>query len=118
MERIHLGMNAFISGPMLSSQDQRSHLRINALISGSTLSSPDQCSHLGINALISGSMLSSPALGGGQLKPELAQTMLQRPKEMARFLLILKRADKIIRVPNQASFALCVPFDDFMKPQI
>ena len=59
-----------------------------------------------------------PALGGGQLKPELAQTMLQRPKKMARFLLILKRADKIIRVPNQASFALCVPFDDFMKPQI
>src|SRR2546427_7688861 len=59
-----------------------------------------------------------PALGGGQLKPELAQTMLQRPKEMARFVLILKRADKIIRVPNQASFALCVPFDDFMKPQI
>src|SRR6266581_4429872 len=58
-----------------------------------------------------------PALGGGQLKPELAQTMLQRPKEMARFLLILKRADKIIRVPNQASFARCVPFDDFMKPQ-
>src|SRR5436309_184439 len=83
-----------------------------------THSSRDECSHLRINALISGSMLSSPALGGGQLKPELAQTMLQRPKEMARFLLILKRADKIIRVPNQASFALCVPFDDFMKPQI
>src|SRR5213080_2448347 len=117
-ECIHLRTNAFISGPMLSSRDQCSHLRINALISGSMLSSRDQCSHLRINALISGSMLSSPALGGGQLKPELAQTMLQRPKEMARFLLILKRADKIIRVPNQASFARCVPFDDFMKPQI
>src|SRR5438034_6549529 len=58
MERIHLGMNAFISGPMLSSRDQCSHLRINALISGSMLSSRDQCSHLRINALISGSMLS------------------------------------------------------------
>src|SRR5438874_175141 len=101
-----------------SSRDECIHLRTNALISGPMLSSRDQCSHLRINALISGSMLSSPALGGGQLKPELAQTMLQRPKEMARFLLILKRADKIIRVPNQASFALCVPFDDFMKPQI
>src|SRR2546422_2866253 len=33
-----------------------------------------------------------PALGGGQLKPELLQTMLQRPKEMARFVLILERA--------------------------
>src|SRR6059036_1846607 len=117
-ECIHLGTNALISGPMLSSRDQCSHLGTNALISGPMLSSRDKCSHLGINALISGSMLSSPALGGGQLKPELAQTMLQRPKEMARFLLILKSADKIIRVPNQASFALCVPFDDFMKPQI
>ena len=63
-------------------------------------------------------MLSSPALGGGQLKPELAQTMLQRPKEMARFVLILKRADKIIRVPNQAGLARRMPLDDFLKPQI
>src|SRR5438093_6953278 len=81
MECIHLGMNAFISGPMLSSRDQCSHLgtnalisgpmlssrdecihlRTNALISGSTLSSRDQCSHLGINALISGSTLSPQA---------------------------------------------------------
>src|SRR5437773_11743838 len=56
-----------------------------------------------------------PALGGGQLKPELAQTMLQRPKEMARFVLILKRADKIIRVPNQAGLARRMPLDDFLK---
>src|SRR5206468_6881720 len=56
---IHLRTNAFISGSMHSSRDQRSHLGINALISGSTLSSRDQRSHLGINALISGSMLSS-----------------------------------------------------------
>src|SRR5437867_11465889 len=59
MECIHLGMNAFISGPMLSSRDQCSHLGTNALISGPMLSSRDQCSHLGINALISGSKLSS-----------------------------------------------------------
>src|SRR5438093_6261012 len=59
MERIHLGMNAFISGPMLSSRDQCSHLGTNALISGPMLSSRDQCSHLGTNALISGPMLSS-----------------------------------------------------------
>src|SRR5438093_11439663 len=114
----HLRMNALISGSTLSSRDQCSHLGINALISGSMLSSPDQCSHLRINALISGSMLSSPALGGGQLKPELAQTMLQRPKEIARSLLILKRADKIIRLPNQANFDPCVPTDYFMKPQL
>src|SRR5881296_1088443 len=59
MERIHLGMNALISGPMLSSRDQCSHLGTNALISGPMLSSRDQCSHLGTNALISGSTLSS-----------------------------------------------------------
>src|SRR5262245_47033422 len=59
-----------------------------------------------------------PALGGGQLKPELLQTMLQRPKEMARFVLILERADKIIRVANQAGLARCVPLHDLMKPQI
>src|SRR5437667_124209 len=35
MERIHLGINALISGSMLSSRDQCSHLGINALISGS-----------------------------------------------------------------------------------
>ncbi len=37
---------------------------------------------------------------------------------MTRFVLILKRADKIIRVPNQAGLALGVPLDDFLKPQV
>src|SRR5438094_1912516 len=83
----HLRIHSLISGSMLSSPDQCSHLGINALISGSMLSSRDQCSHLGINALISGSMLSSPAPRGGPLKPQLSQTMLHRPKEMAPFLL-------------------------------
>src|SRR5207244_4611268 len=39
-------------------------------------------------------------------------------KEMARFVLILERADKIIRVPNQAALAPRMPLDDFLKPQI
>src|SRR5437867_3101420 len=58
-QRIHLGINAFISGPMHSSQDQCIHLGIDAFISGSMHSSRDQRSHLGINALISGLTLSS-----------------------------------------------------------
>src|SRR5438093_4446413 len=59
-----------------------------------------------------------PALGGGQLQSELAQAVLQGPVEMLRFVLILERADKIIRVANQAGLARCVPLHDLMKPQI
>src|SRR5438093_6612524 len=59
-----------------------------------------------------------PALGGGQLQSELAQALLQRPVEMLRLILILERADKIIRVANQAGLARCVPLHDLMKPQI
>ena len=58
-QRIHLGINAFISGPMHSSQDQCIHLRTNAFISGSMHSSRDRCILLGIDAFISGSMHSS-----------------------------------------------------------
>ena len=43
-----------------------------------------------------------PALGGGQLKSELFQTMLQRPEEMLRLVLILERADEIIGVSDYA----------------
>ncbi len=43
--------------------------------------------------------------------PEYDQTMLQRPAEMLRFVLILESADKIIGVPNQACLALRVPLE-------
>src|SRR5207249_7260957 len=59
-----------------------------------------------------------PALGGGQLKSKLFQTMLQRPKEMLRFVLILKPANEIIGVSDQACLAGRVHFDHFVKPQI
>ena len=59
-----------------------------------------------------------PALGGGQLKPELFQTMLQRPKEVLRFVLILERANEIVGVSDQACLAGRVHLDHFVKPQI
>ena len=59
-----------------------------------------------------------PAFGGGQLKSVLLQTMLQRPIEMLRLVLMLEPADEIIRVSNQACLAFRVPLDHFLKPQI
>ena len=59
-----------------------------------------------------------PAFGGGRLKSELFQTMLQRPVEMLRLVLMLERADKIIRVPDQACLALRMSPDQVVKPQI
>src|SRR3972149_3132893 len=60
----------------------------------------------------------NPAFGGGQLKSELLQTMLQRPVEMLRLVLMFEPADEIICVSNQACLALRVPLDHFVKPQI
>ena len=59
-----------------------------------------------------------PAFGGGQLKSELFQAMLQRPKEMLRLVLILERANEIVCVSNQACLACRVPLHHFVKPHI